>query len=151
MANLSIIKQLPKHITELLKELKNITSKQHRTLGSIGFIKKALHHGVTPKFAQVKGNFVNVVNDRYKLEKYILLSHLNNHVHSNKLLIKKHYLLNKLKQEYGTLLITAVLQYILTLQQKERMESFKTKNYKLKGLIQTKTPMSNYKVPIINL
>ena len=33
----------------------------------------------------------------------------------------------------------------------KRKDSFETKNYKLKRLIQTKTPMSNYKVPIINL
>ena len=96
MANLSIVKRLPKHIVELYKELKNITSKLHWTAGSIGFIKKALHHGATPKFAQVKGNFVNV-NDRYKSEKCILLSQLNDRVHSNKLLIKKDHLLNKLK------------------------------------------------------
>ena len=44
----------------------------------------------------------------YKLEKSIHLSHLNNHVRCNELLIKKH-LLNKLIQECGTLLITAVL------------------------------------------
>ena len=31
------------------------------------------------------------------------------------------------------------------------MDSFKTENYKLKRLIQTKTPMSNYKIPISNL
>ena len=31
------------------------------------------------------------------------------------------------------------------------MDSFKTKNYKLKRQIQTKTPKSNYKVPIMNL
>ena len=83
IANLPIIKRLPKRIAELYKELKNITSKLHRTAGSIGFIKKALHHEVTPKFAQVKGNFINV-NDRYKSEKRILLSHLDD---SNKLLL----------------------------------------------------------------
>ena len=83
IANLSIIKRLPKRIAELYKELKNITSKLHRTAGSIGFIKKALHHEVTPKFTQVKGNFINV-NDRYKSEKCILLSHLDD---SNKLLL----------------------------------------------------------------
>ena len=109
------------------------------------------HHEVTPKFAKVKGDFRNV-NDRYNLEKHILLSHLNDHVRSNKLLIKKHhYLLNKLKQKCGTILITAVLLHISTQQQKERMDSFKTKNYKLKQLIQTETPTSNYMVPIINL
>ena len=55
MANLSIVKLLPKRVVKLYKELKNITSKLHRTAGSIGFIKKALHNEVTPKFAQVKG------------------------------------------------------------------------------------------------
>ena len=31
MANLSIVKLLPKRVAELYKELKNITSKLHRT------------------------------------------------------------------------------------------------------------------------
>ena len=31
------------------------------------------------------------------------------------------------------------------------MDSFKTENYKLKRLIQTKTPMSNYNIPMSNL
>ena len=112
MANLSIVKLLPKRVAELYKELKNITSKLHRTSGSIGFIKNALHNEVTPKFARVKGNFINI-NDRFKSEKSILLSHLNNHVRSYKLLILKHYyLLIKLKDECGTLLIAAVLRHI---------------------------------------
>ena len=38
MANLSIVKLLPKRVAELYKELKNITSKLHRTSGSIGFM-----------------------------------------------------------------------------------------------------------------
>ena len=89
---------------QTIQRTENITSKLHRTARSIGFIKKALHHEVTPKFAQVKGNFINV-NDIYKSEKCILLSHLRDRVRFNKLLIKKHhYLLNKLKQEYGTVL-----------------------------------------------
>ena len=106
MANSSIIKRLPKwYCRTIQRKLKNITSKLHRTAGSIGFLKKALHHEVTAKFAQVKGNFINV-NDRYKLEKCIPLSHLSDHVRSNRLLIKKYYyLLNTLKQERGTLLI----------------------------------------------
>ena len=78
------------------------------------------------------------------------LWHLKGDERSNKPLIKKHYLYNKLKQECGTLLTTALLRCISTLQQKEGMDSFKTKNYKLKRLIQTKTHMSNYKIPIIN-
>ena len=99
MANVSIVKLLPKRVAELYKELKNITSKLHRISGSIGFIKKAFHNEVKPKFAQVKGNFINI-NDRFKSEKSILLSHFNDHLRSYKL-------------------------YISTIQQKERMVSFK--------------------------
>ena len=71
MANLSIVKLLPQRVAKLYKELKNITSKLHRASGSISFIKKALHSEVTSKFAQVKGNFINI-NDRFKSEKSIL-------------------------------------------------------------------------------
>ena len=51
--------------------------------GSIGFIKKALYHKITPKSAQVQGNFINK-NNKYKAEKGILLSHLNDYVWSFK-------------------------------------------------------------------
>ena len=68
MANLSLVKLLPKPVAKLYKEIKDITSKLHRTSRSIGFIKKALHNEVTPKFAEVKDNFINT-NDRFKLEK----------------------------------------------------------------------------------
>ena len=56
MANFSIIKYLPKRIAVKKKDLSNVTSKIHKTTGSIGFIKKALYHEITPKFAQVQGN-----------------------------------------------------------------------------------------------
>ena len=53
--------------------MKNITSKLHPTSRSIGFIKQALHNEVTPKFAEVKGNFINI-NDRFKSERPCTLS-----------------------------------------------------------------------------
>ena len=68
MENLSIVKLLPKLVAKLYKEIKNITSKLHRTSRSIGFIKKALHNEVTPKVAEIKDDFVNT-NDRFKSEK----------------------------------------------------------------------------------
>ena len=68
MENLSIVKLLPKLVAKLYKEIKNITSKLHRTSRSIGFIKKALHNEATPKFAEVKDDSVNT-NDRFKSEK----------------------------------------------------------------------------------
>ena len=36
-----------------------ITSKLHKTASIIGFIKKALHNNATPKFVQIKGQFLN--------------------------------------------------------------------------------------------
>ena len=75
MANLSIVKLLPKRVTELYKVFRNVTSKLHRTSESIGFIKKALHNEVTPKFAPVKGNVINI-NDRFKPEKSFFFYHI---------------------------------------------------------------------------
>ena len=86
------------------------------------------------------------INDRYKSEKRIILSQLHDHVRSNKLLIKKPYLLNKLKQEWGALLITALYYDIIRHcnKNKKRVPS------ELISYLKT-TPISNYKVPIINL
>ena len=71
MANLSLINNLPRGIAVIQKDLRNVMSKLHRSAGSIGFIKKALFNKVTPKFAQIRGNFIN------ESERSILLSHLN--------------------------------------------------------------------------
>ena len=89
MANFSIIKYLPKHITAKKKDLRNVTSKIHKTVGSIGFIKKALYHKIKPISAQVQSDFINN-NNKNKGDKSILLSHFNNHVCSFKKLCKKH-------------------------------------------------------------
>ena len=59
MANFSIIKYLPKRIAVKKRYLSNVRSRIHKTAGSIGFIKKALYHKITPEFAQVQGNFIN--------------------------------------------------------------------------------------------
>ena len=110
------------------KDLSNVTSKIHKTAESIDFIKKALYHEST------------------------LLSHLNDHVCSLKSLCKKHDLLcTELKQLTGKFLYLVFISYINTLQYKERLASVKTKNKKLKKLIQNTTSASKYKVPIINL
>ena len=37
-----------------VKELKSTTSKLQKTASSIGFTEDALHHQITPKFANVK-------------------------------------------------------------------------------------------------
>ena len=96
----------------MYKEIKNITSKLHRTSRSIAFIKKAFHNEVTPKFAEVKDNFINT-NDRFKSKKISLLSRLNNHVRSHKLLIlKNHYLLIKLNEMWNAINSCNITLYI---------------------------------------
>ena len=44
-----------------------------------------------------------------------------------------------------------IVNHINTIHYNERISSFKTKNNKLKRLIQAKSPQSNFKVPIVNL
>ena len=117
------------------KYLSNVTSKIHKTAGSIGFIKKALYHEITPKFVQVQGNFINK-NDKYEAERSILLSHLNDHVCSLKSFCKIHYsLCTELEQLTGKFLELLIINHINTLQYKERLASIKTKKRKLKKLV----------------
>ena len=74
MVNFSIIKYLPKHIALKKKDLSNVASRiQKKPAGSIGFIKKALCHEITPKFAQVQGNFINK-NINIKQKKYTFIT-----------------------------------------------------------------------------
>ena len=151
MAFFSIVKCLRKRIAVKKRYLSNITSKIYKTAGSIGFIKKPLYHEIRPKFAQVQGNFINK-NDKYKAQKSILLSHLNDHVCSLKILCKIHYCLcTELKQLTGKFLYLIITNHINILQYKEQLSSIKTKNKKLKKLIQNYTPTSKYKVTITNL
>ena len=79
MTNFSIIKYLPRRIALKKKDLSNVTlriqkkKKKKKTAGSIGFIKKALCHEITPKFAQVQGNFINK-NINIKQKKYTFIT-----------------------------------------------------------------------------
>ena len=59
--------------------------------------------------------------------------------------------MTELKQLTGKFLYLVIINHINTLQYKERLASIKTKNKKLKKLIQNNTSASKYKVPIINL
>ena len=147
MANLFTNKKLPKRIAVIYKDLGNVTSKLHRTAGSIGFIKKALYHEVIPKFARVNGNFINK-NEQYKSERSVLCSHLNEHGHTLKSLVSKHYVLkDKLKQVTGKLLYISIINYIHKAQYHERINSIKSKSYKLKRLIEEKHHHQNLKFP----
>ena len=151
MANFFTNKKLPKRIAVIYKDLRNVTSKLHRTAESISFIKRALYHEIIPKFARVNANFINK-QDQYKSERSILCSHLNEHVRTLKSLVLEHYVLKeKLKQVTGQLLYTSIINCIHKTHYHERINSIKSKSYKLKRLISEKTPPSKFKVPIVNL
>ena len=101
-----------------------------------------MHHKITPKSAQLQGNFINK-NNKYKAEKGTLLSHLNEHVWNFKSFCRKDYsLCTELKQLNVNLLFLVIINHINTLQYKERLASIKTKNKKLKKPIQNNTPAS---------
>ena len=53
--------------------MKKLTSKLQRTAANIAFINTALHNKVIPKFAEVKGKFLNN-NDKRDSEMKILTS-----------------------------------------------------------------------------
>ena len=74
MANLFTNKKLPKRIAVIYKDLRNVTSKLHRTAGSIGFIKKALYHDIIPKFARVTAiSLIKKVNINLKEAYFVLI------------------------------------------------------------------------------
>ena len=123
MANLSIILKIPILIADTKTYLTKITSKIYQTAGSIRFIKTAVYHEITQKFAQVHGRFINK-NDKTKSERGILLSHYSNdHVCRSKDLLEQHLLCNKLKQLTGKLLYNSVMHYINTLQYNALIQS----------------------------
>ena len=135
MGNLSTYFAYKNRIADIHNKLYSITSKLHKTESSIGFIKKALHNNVIPKFAQIKGQFVSR-HQYIQAEGKLMLSHLNSHVFNLKMQIKTHY-------DVDTLLALGVSENrykllkkrLLTSLYRERITSFNTKYKKLKGLM----------------
>ena len=79
MANLSIVNILPNRVADICIKLKSITSKLHNTSASIAFIEKPLLVDVIPKFAMVKGQFINET-DSLTASRKLMKSHLTEHV-----------------------------------------------------------------------
>ena len=50
---------LTTRIAEIYNKLYNTTAKLRKSASSIGFIKKALQHKLTPKFVPINGQFIN--------------------------------------------------------------------------------------------
>ena len=70
---------LTTRIAEIYNTIYNTASKLHKLASSIGFFRKALHHKVTPKFAEINDRFINK-QDQIDAERKLMLSHLIRHV-----------------------------------------------------------------------
>ena len=68
-----------KHLLTLVSEkyytIKKVTSKLQQTATNLGFINKAIHNQVVPKFVEVKGQFLKN-NDKHDSKMKILHFHL---------------------------------------------------------------------------
>ena len=89
MADISFIKLLPRQIAKHSIRLKSVTSKIQRTISSIAFIQKALCYEVMPTIAKVKGQFINL-KDQRSTEKKVSLSHLKDHSSRLRKLLDEH-------------------------------------------------------------
>ena len=112
--------------------------------------KKSLYLHVTPKFAQLKGQFVNR-DEKHQAERRLLLSHVLQHTKTIKEL-SEHYAVisNQLRGIVGPLLFSILLKRIDKFHRKRRLESFQTKNKKLRNL-RPPVEYRNYEIPVVNL
>ena len=65
-------------IADIYNKFIKVTSKLHKTSSSIGFIKKALHHDVAPRFAKIRGQFLNNKN-QLDAEQKLMISDITRH------------------------------------------------------------------------
>ena len=114
----------------MVKELKSTTSKLQKTAPSIGFMGHAIYHRITPKFANVKCQFLRT-GEKWKAEKSILVSHLKTHKKSvDNLSIHYDELQNKLKSNIGELLSNFVVVHLNVLRY-TNIQQLSIKNKKL--------------------
>ena len=153
MADISFIKLLPRQTAKYYIRHKSNASKIQRTTSSIAFIQKALYYEVTPTFAKVKGQFVNLTDQR-SAEKKVLLSHLKNHQFRLRKLLEKHSasteaLQNIINSKFFKIICFKVLAAL----RKENTEQLTCKNKKLHHLkIKfNKLPKDKYNIPVLNL
>ena len=78
MAN-RLNKILPKRIATKYRELFILMLKLHKCSASIGFIKKALHLRVTPKFVEIRGKFIDT-SLKKETERSLLVQHVSKHL-----------------------------------------------------------------------
>ena len=149
MANNLFINILPRRITVFYFKLKYTTSKIQKTASSIGFINHALAINVTPKFAKVNGQFIDV-KDRLDAERKLLISHLQNHKKKLNCLIKdKDQISAQIVNSSSNIFLILIQRYILMNLSKDNYIQLNIKVNKLRRLKPQNT--YNYNVPVINI
>ncbi len=143
---------LPKRIAELCNNLFWLTVKLRKTAASIGFIKNCLYLHVTPKFAELRGQFTTK-EEKYQAERNLIASHVTKHIRELKHLIQVHTeTCQKLRLTTGSLLFNLLYKRLLDASKKIRKSFFITKNEKLSGFIKSNNRIKiSYDVPVINL
>ncbi|XP_066919453.1 uncharacterized protein [Clytia hemisphaerica] len=143
---------LPRRIANLHSDLFVLFLRMHKFAASIGFIKKAIFMDVSPKFVQIKGQFVSS-RLKHETEKKLLYEHLFKHVSDLKnVCTELNDKVNVLRSSFGRLFSNLLLKRIQASLNKRRIESFKTKNKKLNNLSQKSTETwKKYDIPVINL
>ena len=154
MALYNVINTLLGRIDYTVKEVKSTTSKLQKTASSIGFIEHALYHQITPKFANVKRQFLHA-GDKWKAEKSILVSNLKAHkISVDGISIRYDKLLEKLKSNIDELLSNFMVVHLNNVLRYTNIQQLSIKNKKLfhlKKKILLITVVSSAKVPVINL
>ena len=122
---------LPSRVIDTYIKLKSVTSKLQNMSESIAFMKKALHVDVIPKFAIVKGQFINEKNSLTASRRKLIKSHLTKHVQDfYNLSIQYNDLKLLLYSNNSIVLGNTLISITQILLSKRRYLSFKTKNQK---------------------
>ena len=142
---------LPRRIAVLSNTHKVLTFKLQRTAASIGFIEKCITLGQVPKFARIKGQFVDE-KDRKLTEFNLMRSHLKQHRRNLLRISTEHQnTCNTLLSTVGNILGKVLISKNIKDLRVENTKQFCTKNGKINRLSGSKKDAEKFTVPIINL
>lgn len=145
---------LPERIATRFNKLSMLSLKLHKTASSIAFIKQALFFNVVPKFAKLHGQFLNN-KSHSQAERSLMIDHVLEHTKTlSRIQIEFSEVSSYLHEKLGSKLYKLLFKvYCIEKWQDYRLQSFKTKNKKLKDLTKNcHVPRSKqYDIPIINL
>ena len=123
---------LPRRIANLQTDLFVLYLKMHKVAASIGFIKKAIFMDVSPKFVQIKGQFVSP-KLKHETEKKLLFEHLSKHTSDLKNIVHELTVrVNSSRLLFGRIITDLLLRNIYESLRKRRESSpseRRTKNF----------------------